>query len=228
MWRARGSPPRSRHLGPPRSHPGSALAPTTTGLRGALAAPAPVRNPGCGFPGGRGDTRPPTPHTLCCLAWRFPRVVRTRRGHALPSGRCRETFSARHLGLSQVATIQGRDGGNSGTRGRPWGRGSSASPRSWPRPWWRVSARRAPVPGGRGGAEEKRPHPARGPRGGRGRALPGAAEGRATAVCARRRAHPQPPRVPAGRGGGRGIGRGRGGSARGEVKEKRLDAERGS
>lgn len=64
--------------------------------------------------GTRGHTHSPTPHTprrpSWRPVWRFPRAARTRRCRALPWGRCREPFSTRHLGLSQVATARGREG----------------------------------------------------------------------------------------------------------------------
>lgn len=129
--RACGEPGKPPHgLGSPPSHPGSAPALSTLGQRGVAAITFPVRCPRCVFAGGQGDAPTPTPHTLRCLAWRpvwrFPRAARTRRCRALPSGRCREAFSTRHLGLSQVATAQGREGETPGSGGGPRGLGSSA------------------------------------------------------------------------------------------------------
>lgn len=123
MWRARGSPP--HHLGSPLSHPGSIPAPSTLGLRGVPTIPAPVQGPGSGFAGERRDARRSVPYRVHCFAWRperrFPRAVRTRRGRAFPSRRYREAFSTWHLGLSQVATAQGRHGETLSPGGGPRG-----------------------------------------------------------------------------------------------------------
>lgn len=200
MRRDRGRPPPPpRRLGSPPSPPGSAPAPSTSGLRGVPAIPVPVRGPGCGFARGGGDARPPTPHTLRCLAWRpvgrFPGAARTRRGRASPSGRCREAFSTRHLALSQVATAQGREGETPGPgRGPPPPPGDGEAARN-PWPW----ARRAPLPGGRGGAAAASCPRAPG-RARRGLARCHGKQGHRR-VCAGSRAHSRPPRVSAGRRG---------------------------
>lgn len=77
---------------------------------------------------GTRGAHPRTPHTQRCLALRFPRAARTRRCLASPSGRCREAFSTRHLGLSQVLTAQGREGETPGPGGGPGDREAARKP----------------------------------------------------------------------------------------------------